>query len=38
LWISETILVEVKQVQAQPVLHFAFTEIVQVRLPVPVLR
>src|SRR6266404_2686807 len=29
---------EIKQVQAQPVLHFAFTEIVQVRLPVPVLR
>jgi hypothetical protein len=38
LSISETIVAEIKQVQAQPVLHFAFTEIVQVRLPAPVLR
>src|SRR4029453_12111252 len=38
LWIAETILVEVKQVQAQPVLHLAFAQIVKVRLPVAILR
>ena len=37
LRIAETILVEVKQVQAQPVLHLALAQIVQVRLPVPIL-
>ena len=36
LRIAETILVEVKQVQAQAVLDFAFTQIMQVRLPMPV--
>jgi hypothetical protein len=37
LRIAETILVEVKQVQAQPVLHFAFPQIMQARLPMTVL-
>src|SRR6266568_7820783 len=37
LWIAEIIFVEVKEVQAQAVLHFALAQIVQVRLPVPVL-
>jgi hypothetical protein len=36
LRITETILVEVEQMQAQPVLDFAFTQIMQVRLPMPV--
>src|SRR4030095_16645538 len=36
LRIAKTILVEVKQVQAQAVLDFAFTQIMQVRLPMPV--
>ena len=38
LRIAETILVEVKQVEAQPVLHLALAQIVQVRLPVAILR
>lgn len=38
LRIAETILVEVKQVQAQPVLHLALAQIVKVRLPVAILR
>jgi hypothetical protein len=38
LRIAETILVEVKQVQVQPVLHLAFAQIVKVRLPVAILR
>jgi hypothetical protein len=38
LWIAETILVEIKQVQVQPVLDLAFAQIVQVRLPVAILR
>src|SRR5438034_651639 len=37
LWIAETILVEIKQVQAQPVLHLALAQIVQVRLPMAIL-
>jgi hypothetical protein len=37
LRIAETILVEVKQVQAQPVFDFAFTKIMQIWLPMPVL-
>ena len=37
LRIAETILVEVKQMQPQPVLHFALAQIVQVRLPVSIL-
>ena len=37
LWIAEVVLVEVKQVQAQAVFHFALAQIVQVRLPMPVL-
>ena len=37
LWIAEIIFVEVKKVQAQAVLHFALAQIVQVRLPIPVL-
>jgi hypothetical protein len=38
LRIAETILVEIKQVQVQPVLHLALAQIVQVRLPVAILR
>lgn len=38
LRIAETILVEVKQVQAQPVLHLVLAQIVKVRLPVAILR
>jgi hypothetical protein len=38
LWVAEAILAEIKEVQPQPVLHFALAQIVQVRLPVPVLR
>ena len=34
--IAETILVKVKQVQAQPVLDLALAQIVQVWLPVPI--
>jgi hypothetical protein len=34
--ITKIVFVEVKQVQAPPVLHFALTDIVQVWLPVPV--
>ena len=37
MWIAEAILVKVKQVQAQPVLHLALAQIVQGGLPVPVL-
>jgi hypothetical protein len=36
LGIAKIILVEVKQVQVQAVLDFAFTQIMQVRLPMPV--
>src|SRR4029450_1158474 len=36
LWIAETILVEIKQVQVQPVLHLALAQIVQGRLQMPV--
>jgi len=37
LWIAEIIFVEVKQVQVQAVLHLTLAQIVEVRLPVPVL-
>jgi hypothetical protein len=37
LWIAKIIFVDVKEVQAQAVLHLALAQIVQVRLPVPVL-
>ena len=37
LGIAEVVFIEVKEVQAQAVLHFALAQIVQVRLPVPVL-
>src|SRR5437588_7145290 len=37
LWIAEMIFVEVEEVQAQAVLYFTLAQIVQVRLPVPVL-
>jgi len=37
LRIAETILVEAKQVKPQPILDFAFAEIMQTRLPMPVL-
>ncbi len=37
LRIAEILFVEVKQVQAQAVLHLTLAQIVQVRLPVPVL-
>ena len=35
--VTEVVFVKIKQVQAQPVLHFALAQIMQVRLPVPVL-
>jgi hypothetical protein len=37
LWIAETIFVEINNVQPQTVLHLTLAQIVQVRLPVPVL-
>ncbi len=37
LWVAKVIFAQVEQVQAQPVLHLTLTQIVQVRLPVPVL-
>jgi hypothetical protein len=37
LWIAKIVFVDVKEVQAQAVLHLALAQIVQVRLPVPVL-
>ena len=37
LWIAETILVKVKQVQAQAVLYLTLAQIVQVRLLVTVI-
>src|SRR4029434_7831651 len=37
LWIAEIVFVEVNQVQPQTVLHLTLAQIVQVRLPVPVL-
>jgi hypothetical protein len=36
LWIAKIVFVEVKEVQAQPMLHFALAQIVQVWLPMPV--
>ena len=36
--IAKIVLVEVKQVQAPPVLNFALTDIVQVWLPVPIVN
>ena len=38
MWVAEIVFVEINQVQPQPVLYLALAEIVQVRLPVPVLR
>ena len=38
LRIAEILFVEVKQMQAQTVLHLALAQIVQVRLPVAVVR
>src|SRR4030095_9535905 len=37
LWIAEVILVKIKQMQTQAVLHLALAQIVQVRLPVAIL-
>src|SRR5207302_9743111 len=37
MWIAEIVFVEINQMQPQPVLHLTLAEIVQVRLPVPVL-
>jgi len=37
LWIAEIIFVEINNVQPQTVLHLTLAQIVQVRLPVPVL-
>jgi hypothetical protein len=37
MWVAEIVFVEINQVQPQPVLHLTLTEIVQIRLPVPVL-
>jgi hypothetical protein len=36
LWIAKIVFVQVKEVQAQPMLHFALAQIVQVWLPMPV--
>jgi hypothetical protein len=36
LRIAEAILIKVKQVQAQPILHFALAQVVQVRPPVAI--
>jgi hypothetical protein len=38
LRVAEIVLVEVKQVQVQSVLHLALAQIMQVRLPMAVLR
>src|SRR5206468_7450230 len=37
MWIAEIVFVEINQVEPQPVLHLTLAEIVQVRLPLPVL-
>ncbi len=37
MWVAEIVFVEINQVQPQPVLHLILAEIVQVRLPLPVL-
>ena len=37
MWIAEIVFVEVDNMQPQPVLHLAFAQIVQVRLPMPIL-
>ena len=37
MWIAEIVFVEINQVQPEPVLHFTLAEIMQIRLPVPVL-
>src|SRR6266542_5332473 len=37
LWVAKIIFVKVKEVQAQAVLHITLAQVVQVRLPVPVL-
>ena len=37
LWIAEVVFIKVKQVQAQAVFHFTLAQVMQVRLPVPVL-
>src|SRR5437879_4083673 len=36
--IAKIVFVQVKQVEASPVLHFALTDIVQVWLPVPIVN
>src|SRR5437763_16797455 len=36
MWIAEIVFVEINQVQPQPVLHLTLAQIVQIRLPVPV--
>src|SRR5215831_15328875 len=38
LSITKVVFVQVKQVEASPVLHFALTDIVQVWLPVPIMN
>ncbi len=37
MWVAEIVFVEINQVQPPPVLHLTLAEIVQIRLPVPVL-
>jgi hypothetical protein len=37
MWVAEIVFVKINQVQPQPVLHLTLVEIVQIRLPVPVL-
>src|SRR6266536_862213 len=38
LWVAKIIFVDIKKVQAQAVLHLTLAQIMQVRLPVPVLE
>src|SRR5881275_326461 len=38
MWVAEIVLVEINQVQSQPVLNLTLAQIVQIRLPVPVLN
>jgi hypothetical protein len=37
MWVAEIVFVEINQVHPQPVLYLTLAEIVQIRLPVPVL-
>src|SRR4029453_11525773 len=37
MWVAKIVFVEINHVQPQPMLYLALAEIVQIRLPVPVL-